>query len=102
MIQTQNRPEIRSGTPKPPSSWEQLKWYGPGLMWMISSIGSGSVLFTPRVGSRYGYEYLWALLIVILLMWVMIREVGRYTFVTGKTILEGYRIFPVLKTGPSG
>ncbi|PSN14954.1 divalent metal cation transporter [filamentous cyanobacterium CCT1] len=94
MIQTQNRPEIRSGTPKPPSGWEQLKWYGPGLMWMISSVGSGSVLFTPRVGSRYGYEYLWALLIVIFLMWVMIREVGRYTVVTGKTILEGYRDLP--------
>lgn len=94
MIQTQDRPEIRSGTPKPPSGWEQMKWYGPGLMWMISSVGSGSVLFTPRVGSRYGYEYLWALLIVIFLMWVMIREVGRYTVVTGKTILEGYRDLP--------
>ncbi|WP_035991584.1 Nramp family divalent metal transporter [Leptolyngbya sp. KIOST-1] len=94
MTQTQARPDVRSGTPKPPSGWTQLKWYGPGLMWMISSVGSGSVLFTPRVGSRYGYEYLWALLIVILFMWVMIREVGRYTVVTGKTILDGYRDLP--------
>lgn len=94
MIQTQERPEIRSCTPKPPSRWEQLKWYGPAFMWMISSVGSGSVLFTPRVGSRYGYEYLWALLIVIFFMWVMIREVGRYTVVTGKTILDGYRDLP--------
>ncbi|MDK3159301.1 Nramp family divalent metal transporter [Kamptonema cortianum] len=94
MTQTQERKEIRSSTPKPPQGWKQLKWYGPGLMWMISSVGSGSVLFTPRVGSRYGYEYLWALLIVILFMWVMIREVGRYTVVTGKTILDGYRDLP--------
>lgn len=94
MTKTQDRPDIRSGTPRPPSGWAQLKWYGPGLMWMISSVGSGSVLFTPRVGSRYGYEYLWALLIVIFLMWVMIREVGRYTVVSGKTILDGYRDLP--------
>jgi Mn2+/Fe2+ NRAMP family transporter len=94
MIETQERKEIRSSAPKPPKRWQQLKWYGPGLMWMISSVGSGSVLFTPRVGSRYGYEYLWALLIVVFLMWMMIREVGRYTVVTGKTILEGYRDLP--------
>lgn len=94
MTQTQERKEIRSSTPKPPRGWKQWKWYGPGLMWMISSVGSGSVLFTPRVGSRYGYEYLWALLIVIFFMWVMIREVGRYTVVTGKTILDGYRDLP--------
>ena len=65
---------------------------------MVSSVGSGSVLFTPRVGSRYGYELLWAALIIIVLMWVMIREVGRYTVVTGRTILAGYRDVP----GPRG
>jgi Mn2+/Fe2+ NRAMP family transporter len=94
ITQTQERQEVRSSTPKPPRGWKQLKWYGPGLMWMISSVGSGSVLFTPRVGSRYGYEYLWALLIVIFFMWVMIREVGRYTVISGKTILDGYRDLP--------
>ena len=65
---------------------------------MVSSVGSGSVLFTPRVGSRYGYELLWAALIIIALMWVMIREIGRYTVVTGRTILAGYRGVP----GPRG
>ncbi|MBE9170607.1 Nramp family divalent metal transporter [Pleurocapsales cyanobacterium LEGE 06147] len=98
MIEARERKEIRASTPKPPRGWKQLKWYGPGFMWMISSVGSGSVLFTPRVGSRYGYEYLWALLIVIFFMWVMIREVGRYTVVTGKTILDGYRDLPGPKT----
>lgn len=58
---------------------------------MVASVGSGSVLFTPRVGSRYGYEFLWMALIFMFFMWVMIREVGRYTVVTGKTIFEGYR-----------
>lgn len=89
---------VRSRTPSPPEGRERLKWYAPGLLWMVSSVGSGSVLFTPRVGSRYGYELLWVALIVIVFMWVMIREVGRYTVATGRTILDGYRQVP----GPRG
>jgi Mn2+/Fe2+ NRAMP family transporter len=49
---------------------------------MISSVDSGSVLFTPRIGSRYEYGLLWMALIVIFFMWVMIREVGWYSVVT--------------------
>ncbi len=75
----------------PPKGKDRLKWYGPGLMWMISSVGSGSVLFTPRVGARYGFEFLWVALVIIFLMWIMIREVGRYSVVTGKTIFDGFK-----------
>ena len=85
---------LRSQVPEPPRGARRLRWYGPGLLWMISSVGSGSVLFTPRVGSRYGYVLLWVVLIIVFFMWVMIREVGRYTVVSGKTILDGYRTLP--------
>lgn len=83
--------EMRKQTPEIPKGRERLKWYGPGLMWMISSVGSGSVLFTPRVGARYGFELLWVAIIIIFLMWIMIREVGRYSVVTGKTIFDGFK-----------
>lgn len=83
--------ERRKDLPQAPKGWNRFKWYGPGLLWMVSAIGSGSVLFTPRVGARYGYEFLWLALIFMFFMFVMIREVGRYTVVTGKTIFEGYR-----------
>jgi Mn2+/Fe2+ NRAMP family transporter len=81
----------RRHTVKPvPASWERFKWYGPALIWMVSSVGSGSILFTPRVGSRYGYSLLWAAFFVAFLTWVIIREIGRYTVVSGRTILDGY------------
>src|SRR5690606_3603426 len=83
--------ERRAEIPAPPKGKNKLKWYGPGLLWMVSAVGSGSVLFTPRVGAKYGYEFLWMAIIFMFFMWVMIREVGRYTVVTGKTIFEGYR-----------
>ena len=83
--------ERRKELPEAPKGKDKLKWYGPGLLWMVSAVGSGSVLFTPRVGARYGYEFLWMAMIFMFFMWVMIREVGRYTVATGKTIFEGYR-----------
>jgi Mn2+/Fe2+ NRAMP family transporter len=60
----------------------------------MSAVGSGSVLFTPRVGSVYGYTLLWLLLGVAVLMWVMIREAGRYAVVTGRTLLDGFSTLP--------
>lgn len=81
----------RKSTPDPPRGWQNFRWYGPGLVWMISAVGSGSVLFTPRVGARYGYEFVWITILFFFFMFMMIREVGRYTVTTGKTIFEGYR-----------
>ena len=92
--QVSDQGQICSHVPEPPRGKERLRLYGPGLLWMISSVGSGSVLFTPRVGARYEYTFLWALLVVVFFIWVMIREVGRYTEVTGKTVLNGYRGLP--------
>jgi len=77
-----------------PSGRDRPRWYGPGLLWMVSSVGSGSVLFTPRIGARYGYELLWLALIVTVLMWIMIREAGRYSVATGRTLLDGFRDVP--------
>ncbi len=90
--------DVRDRVPPPPTGLERLKWLGPGLLWMLSSVGAGSVLFTPRVGSRYQYDLLWIPLLIFIFMWVMIREAGRYTVVSGKTLLEGYNALP----GPRG
>jgi len=90
--------KVRSSVPEAPSGKAKWKSMGPGLLWMISSVGSGSLLFTPRVGSRYEYDLLWMALLIVFFMWVMIREVGRYTVVTGKTILDAFAELP----GPGG
>jgi Mn2+/Fe2+ NRAMP family transporter len=75
--------------PKPPQGLEKLHWYGPGLLWMLSAVGTGSILFTPRVGSVYQYELFWILVLVVFFMWVMIKEMARFSVVTGKTMLDG-------------
>lgn len=56
---------------------------------MLSAVGTGSILFTPRVAAVYQYQLLWLMLLVIFFMWVMIREMARFSLVTGRTMLEG-------------
>jgi len=79
----------RDNVPEPPKGLARLRWYGPGLLWMLSAVGTGSILFTPRVASQYQYELFWLLILVVLFMWVMIREMARFSIVSGLTMLEG-------------
>lgn len=61
---------------------------------MVSAVGTGSVLFTPRVAATYGYQLVWVLLSVCGLMWVMIREAARYSVATGGSLLDGVARLP--------
>jgi hypothetical protein len=47
-----------------PQGWQRIAWLGPGFVGMVSAIGSGELLFTPRVGALYGYSLLWALIVL--------------------------------------
>lgn len=85
---------LRPRAAEPPTGWSRLRWWGPGFLWAMSAVGSGSVLFTPRVGAEYGYAFIWLLLGVAFLMWIMIREAGRFAVVTGRTLLDGYTTLP--------
>ncbi len=91
---------VRVEVAKPPEGRHKWQWYGPAFIWMVAAIGSGEILFSPRVGSRYGYEFLWAAILMTYFMWTMIREIGRYTVVTGQSILEGYRQLPGPRNWP--
>lgn len=90
----QREVSLRLFAPEPPRGSDRLRWWGPGLLWAMSAVGSGSVLFTPRVGSEYRYELIWLLWLVAALMWVMIREAGRFTVATGRTLLDGFSTLP--------
>lgn len=54
---------------------------------MVSAAGYGELLFTPP-HQLYGYSLLWALINAVVLKWIINREVGRYTEVTGETSLK--------------
>lgn len=80
--------------PDPPQGMGRVRWLGPGFLWMVSAAGSGELLFSPRIGSLYGYALLWALLAAVAFKWFINREIGRYSVCTGRTILAGYKRLP--------
>lgn len=89
---------LRKYVRSPPAGFGRLAWYAPAILWSVSAIGSGSVLFTPRIAARYEYALLWIALVTCLLMWSLIRESARYTIITGRTMLDGFGRLP----GPKG
>ncbi|MFB6130318.1 MAG: Nramp family divalent metal transporter [Salinigranum sp.] len=46
------------------------------------------------MGARYQYQLVWAALLVGLFTWIIISEIGRYTVVSGNTVLHGYEQLP--------
>jgi Mn2+/Fe2+ NRAMP family transporter len=80
---------LRDQIPSAPTGLTRLRWYGPGLLWMLAAVGTGSVLFTPRVASVYQYQLYWMLVLVVFFMYVMIREMARFSIVSGRTVLDG-------------
>ena len=79
---------------EPPRGWQRVRWLGPGFLWMVSAAGSGELLFTPRIGSQYGYALLWALVAAVTLKWFINREIGRYAVCAGRSVLDGFSELP--------
>jgi len=86
--------ENNSAVPAAPKGKEIIRWLGPGFLWMVSAAGSGELLFTPRVGSMYGYSLLWALFAAVILKWFINREIGRYAVCTGASVIDGFATLP--------
>jgi Mn2+/Fe2+ NRAMP family transporter len=81
--------------PSVPKGKAVLKWLGPGFLWMVSAAGSGELLFTPRIGSLYGYSLIWALFAAVILKFFINREIGRFAVCSGASVIDG---FAALKT----
>jgi len=80
--------------PPPPQGLAVLRWIGPGIIWMVSAIATGELLFTPRIASLYGYTLLWVMVGAIFLKALIAREIGRYATVTGGSLVYGLRELP--------
>jgi Mn2+/Fe2+ NRAMP family transporter len=80
--------------PPAPTGLEILAWIGPGIVWMIAALGTGELIFTPRIASLYGYEVLWMMVAAIFFKALIAREIGRYAVVTGGSILHGIKKLP--------
>lgn len=71
-----------------------MSWYkklGPGLLYAGAAVGVSHLIQSTRAGADFGYQLIWAILIVIILKYPFFEYGPRYAAVTGKNILYGYK-----------
>jgi Mn2+/Fe2+ NRAMP family transporter len=68
-----------------------LKALGPGVLYAGAAIGASHLVQSTRAGAGYGFEIVWAVILINLFKYPFFEFGYRYTAATGKTMLEGYR-----------
>jgi len=63
----------------------------PGLFLLGYNIGTGSVTTMATSGAKYGLSLSWALLLSCVFTYFLIISFGKFTLVTGKTVLQSFR-----------
>ncbi|MEN8007964.1 MAG: Nramp family divalent metal transporter [Candidatus Krumholzibacteriota bacterium] len=72
--------------------WRQkLHAVGPGILFAGAAIGVSHLVQSTRAGAGYGFDLLWAVVLVLLFKYPFFQYAHRYTAATGESLLQGYR-----------
>lgn len=81
--------------PPPQEPRVNAKWAvlaaGPGIVFLLSSIGPTDLVSNSAAGANFGYSLLWTLLLIGMARFVILEATARYVIATGETLLQGYR-----------
>jgi len=64
--------------------------FGPGMMLMMTGIGTSHLVTAPVAGGRYGYALLWCLPIAYVFKYYGFEMAIRFTHATGRSMLDAY------------
>lgn len=67
-----------------------VRKFGPGLMLMMTGIGTSHLVTAPVAGGRFGYALLWCLPIAYIFKYYGFEMAIRFTQATGRSILDAY------------
>ncbi len=70
---------------------EMMQSVGPGILFAGAAIGVSHLVQATRAGAGYGFDLLWAVVLVLLFKYPFFQYAHRYTVATGESLLEGYR-----------
>ncbi len=85
---------------EPPTSlWQALRMIGPGIVLAGTIVGSGELLLTTGLGARYGYLFLWLILLSCVIKVFVQIELGRYAIASGKPTLGAMNELPGPRLG---
>lgn len=68
-----------------------LKTIGPGILYAGAAIGASHLVLSTRAGANYNFDLIWAVILINLIKYPFFEFSYRYTAITGKSMLEGYR-----------
>lgn len=64
--------------------------FGPGMMLMMTGIGTSHLVTAPVAGGRYGYALLWCLPLAYIFKYYGFEMAIRFTHATGRSMLDAY------------
>ena len=70
---------------------QKLRAVGPGILFAGAAIGVSHLVQSTRAGAGYGFDLLWAVILVLLFKYPFFQYSHRYTVATGESLLQGYR-----------
>ena len=71
--------------------WSGALAFGPGLVFLLSSIGPSDLVSNSAAGANYGYNLIWTLAVCAIARYLILEATARYVLVTGESLLTGYR-----------
>ncbi len=74
-----------------PGIAEMFQSVGPGILFAGAAIGVSHLVQATRAGAGYGFDLLWAVVLVLLFKYPFFQYAHRYTVATGESLLEGYQ-----------
>ena len=81
--------ELPSMTPR-----ALIAHFGPGLILMMTGIGTSHLVTAPTAGGRFAYALLWCIPLSYVFKYYGLEMAFRFTNATGKSLLEAYATAP--------
>jgi len=72
------------------SFWSLAKHFGPGMILMMTGIGTSHLITAPVAGGRFGYALLWCIPIAYVFKYYGFEMAFRFTNATGRSMLDAY------------
>ncbi len=67
-----------------------MRHFGPGVILMMTGIGTSHLVTAPTAGGRFGYALLWCIPVAYIFKYYGFEMAFRFTGATGKSLIEAY------------
>jgi Mn2+/Fe2+ NRAMP family transporter len=64
---------------------------GPGIVYLVSSIGPTDLVSNSAAGANFGYSLIWVSLVACITLFIVLEAMSRYVLVTGESLMAGYQ-----------